>query len=129
MNIIVKADLDAALDKQRENGDVPDAANFKKVAMTQAVDTLTSSIDKFGLTSPVIRQQGEDQIYIEIPGQAVRVGRPISKMMDTDTTASIKRSKKDAEKQAPAADAAVAADILSFCLKYFFITAPPSGEL
>ena len=70
MNIIVKADLDAALDKQRENGDVPDAANFKKVAMTQAVDTLTSSIDKFGLTSPVIRQQGEDQIYIEIPGQA-----------------------------------------------------------
>ena len=38
--------------------------------MAQAIETLTGRIDKFGLTSPVIRQQGEDRIYIEIPGAA-----------------------------------------------------------
>lgn len=70
MNIIVHADLDAALEKQRETAEVADVEYFKKQAMTQAVETLTSSIDKFGLSSPVIRQQGEDRIYIEIPGQA-----------------------------------------------------------
>lgn len=69
MNIIVKADLDAALAKQRETSEVDNPDAFKEQAMTQAVETLTSSIDKFGLTSPVIRQQGEDRIYIEIPGQ------------------------------------------------------------
>ena len=36
----------------------------------QQIENLTSRIDKFGLTSPVIRQQGEDRIYIEIPGAA-----------------------------------------------------------
>ncbi len=46
------------------------AAQFKKDARAQAIETLTSRIDKFGLTSPVIRQQGEDRIYIEIPGAA-----------------------------------------------------------
>lgn len=70
MNIIVKADLDAALEKQRESAEVANPDEFKEKAMTQAVETLTSSIDKFGLTSPVIRQQGADRIYIEIPGQA-----------------------------------------------------------
>jgi len=70
MNIIVKADLDAALAKQRETSDVDNPDYFKTQAMTQAVETLTASIDKFGLSSPVIRQQGEDRIYIEIPGQA-----------------------------------------------------------
>lgn len=70
MNIIVKADLDAALAKQKETSEVANPDAFKEQAMTQALETLTSSIDKFGLTSPVIRQQGEDRIYIEIPGQA-----------------------------------------------------------
>ena len=70
MNIIVKADLDAALEKQRETSEVGNPEAFKEQAMTQALETLTSSIDKFGLSSPVIRQQGEDRIYIEIPGQA-----------------------------------------------------------
>ena len=38
--------------------------------MAQAIETLSGRIDKFGLTEPVIRQQGEDRIYIEIPGAA-----------------------------------------------------------
>ncbi|WP_147613821.1 protein translocase subunit SecD [Treponema pectinovorum] len=70
MNIIVKADLDAALAKQRETSEVDNPDAFKTQAMTQALETLTASIDKFGLSSPVIRQQGEDRIYIEIPGSA-----------------------------------------------------------
>ena len=71
MNIIVHADLDAALAAQSDsNAAVADPEAFKKEAMAQAIETLTSRIDKFGLTSPVIRQQGEDRIYIEIPGAA-----------------------------------------------------------
>lgn len=70
MNIIVHADLDAAIEEQRKTGEITDVAQFKKDAMAQATETLTGSIDKFGLTSPVVRQQGEDRIYIEIPGAA-----------------------------------------------------------
>jgi preprotein translocase subunit SecD len=68
MSIIIKADLDAALASQKDS--VTDAATFKAEAMKQAMDTLTSRIDKFGLSEPVIRQQGEDRIYIEMPGAA-----------------------------------------------------------
>lgn len=67
MNVIVKADLDAALATQT---DVANPELFKEEAMAQAVETLTSRIDKFGLSEPVIRQQGDDRIYIEIPGAA-----------------------------------------------------------
>ena len=70
MNIIVKADLDAALESMGDAVASEDAADFKKEAMANAIDNLSSRIDKFGLTSPVIRQQGDDRIYIEIPGAA-----------------------------------------------------------
>ena len=70
MNVIVKADLDAALESQGDTVASENAADFKKEAMANAIENLTSRIDKFGLTSPVIRQQGEDRIYIEIPGAA-----------------------------------------------------------
>ncbi len=70
MNVIVKADLDAALESQGDSVAAENAADFKKEAMANAIENLTGRIDKFGLTSPVIRQQGEDRIYIEIPGAA-----------------------------------------------------------
>ena len=70
MNIIVKADLDAAVASQVASGTDVNVEQFKKSAMAQAVETLTGRIDKFGLTEPVIRQQGEDRIYIEMPGAA-----------------------------------------------------------
>lgn len=70
MNIIVKADLEAALAAQQESGVVTDVEAFKKNAMANAIENLSSRIDKFGLTEPVIRQQGEDRIYIEMPGAA-----------------------------------------------------------
>lgn len=82
MNIIVHADLDKALEEQKKNGDITDEAQFKKDAMAQAIETLTGSIDKFGLTSPVVRQQGDDRIYIEIPGAA-----------DTDSVSAIIQGK------------------------------------
>ncbi len=70
MNIIVRADLDAALKSQGDAGVAAAGgeAAFKTRAMEQAIETLKSRIDRFGLTEPVIRQQGEDRIYIEIPG-------------------------------------------------------------
>ena len=64
MSIIIKADLDAV--SVKEGGQ----ANSKDDAMKLAMETLTSRIDKFGLSEPVIRQQGEDRIYIEMPGAA-----------------------------------------------------------
>ena len=70
MNIIVKADLDAALASMGDAVAAENAADFKKEAMANAIENLSSRIDKFGLTSPVIRQQGDDRIYIEIPGAA-----------------------------------------------------------
>jgi len=39
-------------------------------AMARALEVLNNRIDQFGLTEPVIRTQGTDQIYIEIPGTA-----------------------------------------------------------
>ena len=39
-------------------------------AMEQALEVLNSRINRFGLTEPVIRRQGADQIYVEIPGAA-----------------------------------------------------------
>jgi preprotein translocase subunit SecD len=39
-------------------------------AMARALEVLNNRIDQFGLTEPVIRTQGSDQIYIEIPGTA-----------------------------------------------------------
>lgn len=71
MNVIVKADLDAVVKAQEGNtAIVADADTLKKAAMQQAVETLTSRIDRFGLSSPTIRQQGDDRIYIELPGSA-----------------------------------------------------------
>jgi len=39
-------------------------------AMKRALEVLNNRIDQFGLTEPVIRSQGTDQIYVEIPGTA-----------------------------------------------------------
>lgn len=70
MNVIVHADLDAVYQAQGDAVSEENAAAFKKEVMANAIENLSSRIDRFGLTSPVIRQQGEDRIYIEIPGAA-----------------------------------------------------------
>ena len=70
MNVIVHADLDAAVESTGVENIHQPVADFKKEAMANAIENLTSRIDKFGLTSPTVRQQGDDRIYIEIPGAA-----------------------------------------------------------
>ena len=69
MNVIVKADLDSVIASQDENSTLSDD-QLKDNAMKQAIETLSSRIDRFGLSSPTIRQQGDDRIYIELPGSA-----------------------------------------------------------
>jgi len=68
MSLIIRADLDAAL--QAAGANVLDPVEFRLEAMAQAMEILNNRIDRFGLSEPVIRQQGEDRIYIEIPGSA-----------------------------------------------------------
>ena len=68
MLVIIKADLDAAISADGASNET--IADSKKAAMTLALDPLRSRIDKFGLTDPVIRRQGDDRIYIEMPGAA-----------------------------------------------------------
>ena len=64
MSIIIKADLSGI----ESGGDT--ATTAKTEAMNLAIDTISNRIDKFGLTEPVIRRQGDDRIYVEIPGAA-----------------------------------------------------------
>jgi len=66
MSVIIQANTDSL--KQRLGRDLTDAD--KEDAMNRALEVLNSRIDKFGLTEPVIRRQGRDQIYVEIPGAA-----------------------------------------------------------
>jgi preprotein translocase subunit SecD len=66
MSIVLQGDM-AAYGKKL--GHTPSADEID-TAMKQALEVLNGRIDKFGLTEPVIRRQGSDQIYIEIPGAA-----------------------------------------------------------
>ncbi|TCW61264.1 protein translocase subunit SecD [Treponema sp. J25] len=66
MSVVIQANLDSV--KARLGRDLTDAD--REDAMNRALEVLNSRIDKFGLTEPVIRRQGTDQIYIEIPGAA-----------------------------------------------------------
>jgi preprotein translocase subunit SecD len=70
MSVTVKADLDAAFAAQGNSIASDNETQFRADAMSQAIETLRGRIDRFGLTEPVIRQQGEDRIYIELPGAA-----------------------------------------------------------
>jgi preprotein translocase subunit SecD len=66
LSIVLQADMDALayrLGRSLNDDDRYDAMN-------RALEVLNSRIDRFGLTEPVIRRQGTDQIYIEIPGTA-----------------------------------------------------------
>jgi len=66
LSIVLQADMDAL--RERIGRDLNDAD--REDAMIRALDVLYSRIDQFGLTEPVIRRQGTDQIYVEIPGTA-----------------------------------------------------------
>ena len=66
LSIILQADMDAL--REKLGRDMHDSD--REDAVERALDVLNSRIDRFGLTEPVIRRQGADQIYVEIPGTA-----------------------------------------------------------
>lgn len=66
MSVVIRADLDAL---QAKVGKTLSPAE-RDDAVVRAVEVLNNRIDKFGLTEPVIRRQGDDRIYVEIPGAA-----------------------------------------------------------
>jgi preprotein translocase subunit SecD len=66
LSIVLQADLDSL---QERLGRVLTDAD-REDAVNRALEVLNSRIDRFGLTEPVIRRQGQDQIYVEIPGSA-----------------------------------------------------------
>lgn len=66
MSVIIQADMAALSEKLGRQVTAPE----REDAMQRAVEVLNSRIDQFGLTEPVIRRQGTDQIYVEIPGTA-----------------------------------------------------------
>jgi preprotein translocase subunit SecD len=66
LSIVLQADMDAL--RARLGRDLDDAD--REDAVNRALEVLNSRIDRFGLTEPVIRRQGADQIYVEIPGTA-----------------------------------------------------------
>ncbi|MDR2596278.1 MAG: protein translocase subunit SecD [Treponema sp.] len=66
LSIVLQANFTSLQDKLgRSMND-----NDRTDAMNRALEVLNSRIDRFGLTEPVIRRQGTDQIYVEIPGTA-----------------------------------------------------------
>ena len=66
LSIVLQANVDALRDKLGHDLTDADRAD----AVDRVLEVLNSRIDRFGLTEPVIRQQGQDQVYVEIPGTA-----------------------------------------------------------
>lgn len=66
MSVTIQADMKALSEKLGHDA----SSAEREDAMKRAIEVLNSRIDQFGLTEPVIRQQGADQIYVEIPGTA-----------------------------------------------------------
>ncbi|MDD3821285.1 MAG: protein translocase subunit SecD, partial [Spirochaetales bacterium] len=66
MSVVIQADMEILAERLGRELTAAD----REDAMQRAVEVLNSRIDQFGLTEPVIRRQGEDQIYVEIPGTA-----------------------------------------------------------
>jgi preprotein translocase subunit SecD len=66
LSIVLQANLPAYEEKLGH----PLSEDERNGAIAQALEVLNNRIDRFGLTEPVIRRQGVDQIYVEIPGTA-----------------------------------------------------------
>jgi preprotein translocase subunit SecD len=66
LSIVLQADMKALAEKLER----PLTEEDREDAVNRALEVLNSRIDRFGLTEPVIRRQGQDQRYVEIPGAA-----------------------------------------------------------
>jgi len=66
LSIVLQANMEALSERMGRSLNDEDRVD----AVNRALEVLNSRIDRFGLTEPVIRRQGTNQIYIEIPGTA-----------------------------------------------------------
>lgn len=66
MSILLEADMES-LGKRLQHAPTVDE---QSAAVNQAIEILNNRIDKFGVTEPQIRKQGDAEIAIEIPGAA-----------------------------------------------------------
>ncbi|MDR1866824.1 MAG: protein translocase subunit SecD [Treponema sp.] len=66
LSIVLQADMTALSEKLGR----PITEVDRDDAVNRALEVLNNRIDQFGLVEPVIRRQGTDQIYVEIPGRA-----------------------------------------------------------
>ncbi len=66
MSILLEADMDSLAERLGHTPTVDEQSS----AVDQAIEILNNRIDKFGVTEPQIRKQGDTGIAIEIPGAA-----------------------------------------------------------
>jgi preprotein translocase subunit SecD len=66
LSIILRADMSSHAERLGR----PLTDQDRAEGINSALEVLNNRIDRFGLTEPVIRRQGTDQIYVEIPGAA-----------------------------------------------------------
>ena len=66
MSILLQADMESLGEKLGHSPTIDE----RDEAMDRAMEILNNRIDKFGVTEPLIRRQGDDQIHIDIPGAA-----------------------------------------------------------
>ena len=76
-NLLGKEYPDLKVAASRTEGDVlsidltmveKEAAQLKENAVHQALETIRNRIDQFGVSEPIIVQQGQDQILVQLPG-------------------------------------------------------------
>ncbi|MDR2211338.1 MAG: protein translocase subunit SecD [Spirochaetaceae bacterium] len=70
LSIVLQGDMEALNERFRAQYGQNITAEAQQEVFDQALEVLNGRIDRFGLTEPVIRKQGTDQIYVEIPGNA-----------------------------------------------------------
>ncbi len=96
MSILLEADVDSYVAKKG----APASASEISQAVRQDIEILEKRIDQFGVSEPMIRLQGSDQILIEIPGAAdpERVnsflrgkGSLLFKMVDSELSAQLEQ--------------------------------------
>ncbi len=66
MSILLEADMESLAKRLQHTP----TADEQSAAVSQAIEILNNRIDKFGVTEPQIRKQGDTEIAIEIPGAA-----------------------------------------------------------
>jgi preprotein translocase subunit SecD len=70
LSIVLQGNMEGLESRFREQYGRDITDEEREALFNQALEVLSRRIDRFGLTEPVIRKQGTDQIYVEIPGTA-----------------------------------------------------------